>query len=137
MKFKRYINEKSFDFKQYKTTNEYNKLFDIVSKYRKDLEAYYSGHLEDIDNTCQDESERLANILVNNGFNAKKYGGYYYGISDQWEPPDNKPAKKWKHYWVVIDNNIIVDVTADQFHPEERKEWSIVIEPKRGNKDYR
>ena len=118
-----------------KYLNEGKTLSEFALEFRKKLEAYHDGDLAGIDGTCQSEAEQLAKFLKTKGFAAEKVGGYYKNLGDDWESPDGKPATKWKHWWVLVDNKTIVDVTADQFHPSERQAYRVVITNKQ-NRDY-
>lgn len=69
--------------------------------------------------------------MEEHGYEVKMVGGYYYP-SKKWFKVNNEPYKdgKWKHWWLEVNNEYIVDITADQFHPEEREKYRVVITDK-------
>lgn len=110
-----------------------NSLYKDVLPFRKKMEKYYDWKYDKscFKNTCQSVSRELEDYLKKLGYNAKRVGGYYYP-SDEWFEKYNEPYEdgRWKHWWVVVDNKYIVDVTADQFHPGEEREYRIVVTDK-------
>lgn len=92
---------------KYKTT-------DLANKFRKGIEnAQASGEfnkrsiLEYFPNGCCDlTSELLAKYFIENGIkNIQRVHGSYYVYYDENE----------SHVWILIDNEIIVDITGDQY----------------------
>lgn len=113
-------------------SNNEDRLYTIASNFRSKIEKEY-GWDEDKEvfkGTCQDITKELVGELQKQGFSAKRVGGYYHNISEDFIPITEEdyefPIEYWKHWWVEV-NNTIVDVTADQFHPSEENEYRIVI----------
>lgn len=120
----------------------YIKLVSIVEKFRKEQEDFYDWEYEKdcFKGTCHYITKQLVIFLKNNGFNnVKRVGGYYTDVSNNFEPNMNewdfddiedfneKFDNKWKHWWVEVDNKWIVDITAEQFHPETPEDYRIII----------
>lgn len=97
---------------------------------------------------CNVASRKLAHIYQQQGFNAtielweyhgddltywRTHGAAFYGSRREF-----KNAKPWEygesHEIVLIDGNIIVDVTSDQFNPEHPE---AVVITKVGDRRYR
>lgn len=88
--------------------------------------------------TCQDITKRFVDFLHTNGYpQAKRVGGYYKDYSGDYSPDmsdwDSDDIEDWengkldpKHWWVVIGDDII-DITADQFHPNDEDNYRVVI----------
>lgn len=73
---------------------------------------------------CGDASSLLAEYLLENGIDAYCVGGTYH---------DGSPVGLWSHSWVVANESIIVDITADQFRtalPPLRNSISVYCGPK-------
>jgi hypothetical protein len=118
----------------------------IVSDYRKLIDEYYFDADKGINvqGSCQYEAKELANTLNSHGIDAVSVAGYYKDIDedyspdvDQWDSRDvemyNQEVEKYSkplkmpHWWVVVDGKIIIDVTADQFHPSNKDENKVII----------
>ena len=105
-------------------------LYKDVLKFRKEQENYYDWKFDKkcFQSTCQDISRDLASYLINLGYKAKRYGGYYNPPEEWFEQESEDYGNgKWKHWWVIVNNKWIVDVTVDQFHPGEEKEYRVVV----------
>ena len=92
---------------------------------------------------CTTLSKMLAKHLTKNDFNAVPIFGDYFGAPDEYEPddmPDDVLAGEenedwnerirvnaWPHWWVKVDDEWIVDISADQFHRGEEDEYRVVI----------
>lgn len=77
---------------------------------------------------CQGEAGALARFLTEHGIAALKVGGYYTDIDPQYFAAQGADEEdgRWKHWWVEAEGQI-VDTTADQFHPNERQAYRVVI----------
>lgn len=118
--------------------NKEKMLFDLATEYRNDFmeEECSTTHM------CKIESEGLYHFLKDNGVNEiKLYHGLYHGASEYYEEPYvdgedySEPVDGYNHWWVVVDGKYNVDVTADQFHPEDPDQFAVVV-TKVGNTDY-
>lgn len=113
-------------------------LYKDVLKFRKKEEKYYDWKYDKtcFKNTCQSISKELTNYLKKLNYNVKRVGGYYYP-PEKWFKKYNEPYEdgKWKHWWVEVNNKYIVDITADQFHPNKEEDYRIVITNK-NNSNY-
>jgi len=90
-------------------------------------------------------------ILMNAGMDVLVCDGYYLNVSPFFIPIDNRDYEwddddwefynelgffpNWGHFWLLVDGKWIVDVTADQFHPDEPLMYRVVIAPI-GHPDY-
>lgn len=117
-----------------------NPIKELAWKFRKHEEEMedWSDNKLCFRGKCQDVTKRFVDFLHTNGYpQAKRTGGYYLGYSDDYTPDmsewDSEDIEDWengnldaKHWWVVI-GNIIVDITADQFHPNNEDDYRVVI----------
>lgn len=97
----------------------------IALKFRKNWERKWNWKEDKrcFKNRCQFLVDKLVEFFEENGFEAKKQAGYYKNIPLEWFKINNEDIedRKWKHWWVIVEDEYIVDVTADQFHPNEEK----------------
>ena len=86
---------------------------------------------------CRNASEQLQKALDEIGIQSRLYFGLYYGSEDAYqeliaakrgEPPEEIEnwGGGWTHWWLIIED-LILDITADQFHPSEPENYEIVI----------
>ena len=86
---------------------------------------------------CREASVNLRETLRKIGIDSRTWHGMYYGADDSYasiialeksEYPEETEDWDggWTHWWVIVEN-IIVDITADQFHPEKSEDYGIVI----------
>lgn len=137
--FKKFINEN----KDY-----LNRLTNLVEEFRSKEEIYndWEFNKECFKGTCQDITKYLVKFLEEHGYNAERIQGYYLNVSDdfipdtsEWDWKDkedyinNGHDNKWSHWWVLVDNTYIVDITSDQFHPGEENEYRVIITDKNDN----
>jgi hypothetical protein len=111
-------------------------LLALVNQYRSEIEAYadWSEDKSCFTGMCSTYAKELAGILRDNGFaDAIAVSGYYNDVDDEYldfvNTNDDELSNwdnKWKHWWVRL-GDIIIDVTADQFHPSERDAYRVVI----------
>lgn len=110
-----------------------------AKEFRRTIEKQYNwkGDKRCFQGTCQSVSRQLADYLRNKGYEAERVGGYYYP-PERWFELNNEPYKdgKWKHWWVEVSDKWIVDVTADQFHPNEEELYRVVVKDKDKAIDY-
>jgi len=113
---------------------------ELAWEFRKEEESFedWEENKSCFAGTCQDVTKRFVEFLHKNGYpSAKRISGYYSDYSDDYEPNmsnwDSDDIEDWetgnfdaKHWWVEIGDNI-VDITADQFHPNEEDEYRVVI----------
>ena len=120
-------------------------LYEIVNNFRTELEDYYEWKEDKIcfKGYCEGISESLVDHLKENGYKkVKKVCGFYNNVPDDYEPitrdwdeKDFEAYEKWKikypnvwkHCWVEVNNEYIVDVTSDQFHLGEENAYRINI----------
>lgn len=120
---------------------------DISLNVRVRYEDYYydeEGPTAALNNMCAEMSKDLYDELRAHGFDARRVPGQYLGMSETYEPD----TREWEeddidayegdpriaHWWVVCAGKII-DICADQFHPEDRQEYRIIIADE-GDRDY-
>lgn len=116
------------------------KLVSLINDFRQKQEDYWDWEDDPtcFKGTCHHISADLASTLQKHGFQAEAYHGNYYNIDDDFEPLESEgsgPYDSWRHWWVVVDKQWIVDVTSDQFHPGEEEDYRVVIVPV-GHSDY-
>ena len=86
---------------------------------------------------CYDVSLRLSRILQKQGFPARLASGYYSTGLPFPESWDKKMITAWKkfsrcsdfgenHCWIEAED-ILIDVTSDQFHPGEEDKYRVII----------
>lgn len=135
-----------------------DKLQQVVNEFRKNIEDEYewASYKDCFKSTCQDVSSKLEKYLTNLGYNAVRTRGYYSNASDNFEPnmddwefnDQQRFLKQWErngnssnglkfpHWWIEVENRYIIDVTEDQFHPGEEKNYRIGIY-KKPNSSYK
>lgn len=129
--------------------------YNIAVKFRNEMEKKWKWKDDRgcFKGTCHSISEKLANLLNKNGIYAYREHGEYFGANDKYYPDtsdwndDDKDEyyDTWEvtggegmsyfHWWTVVENKWILDITADQFHPGEEKNYRVVMVNK-GDKDY-
>ena len=120
--------------KIYKTSQKHS-LFQIADTIRRKLVKKHcpTGEEQCLRALCFDASVVLKDTLVANGFNAIVIAGTFYIDNPDIEYNENEDiVKDYKnaneashnplHYWVEVNNGIIVDITADQFNWELSEE---------------
>ncbi len=135
-------------FKEYLIEAD-KKLEKLVWDFRKKEEKTWEWKTDKqaMKGMCQDITRRLEKYLKKNGYKANRVPGYYKDVSDDFEPEGENWDfddwedyrenfdNSWTHWWVLVNNRIIVDVTADQFHLGEEDEYRVVI-TRKGDRDY-
>lgn len=110
-----------------------------VKQFRRTIEKNYNWKRDKrcFQGTCQSVSRQLVEYLRNKGYKVERVGGYYYP-PERWFKLNNKPYEdgKWKHWWAEVSDKWIVDVTADQFHPDEEELYRVVVKDKDKAIDY-
>lgn len=104
------------------------------------LALYYRDNYMDeecsTDGQCKIETEGIVQFFKEKGIKAKEYHGLYYGadesypeydVDDSVYDNDDKPLEGENHWWAVVDNKFIVDVTADQFHPSNPEPYKVIV----------
>lgn len=128
-------------------TSKFSKVRLIAKKLRKKLEEQnnWTGNKAVFSGKCYDISKELVEQLNKNGIYAYRQLGEYRGADVSYKP-DTDTWAKWEkeeyeqylniincinpgyaHWWVVADNEWIIDITADQFHPDNPDEYRVVI----------
>lgn len=113
--------------------NQQQTLYKLATEYR-------NKYMDDdcsVEGMCSTEAEGLFEFLRERGIkNVRKYHGLYFGADDRYEPvyvdyidadDYSDPDDGYNHWWVVVDNKYIVDVTADQFHPYDPDDYKIIV----------
>ena len=99
--------------------------------FRKNEELYWDWISDKtcFKGLCQDVTRNLVEYLEKLGYQAKRVSGYYNAPDIFFEKYfldiDNG---QWKHFWVIVNNTILVDTTADQFHPDEENDYRIICD---------
>lgn len=130
------------------SNNKLSRIKIIAKQVRNELETHYDWNADKgcFRNTCHDITKDLAEKLKEEGIYAYRTNGLYYGASDEfqpdtsdWEDEDRDEYNNatedgrfssmfgFNHWWVVAENKWIIDITADQFHPNEENEYRVVI----------
>ncbi len=122
-----------------------SKIKKISKRLRKDLELKYNWKSDKgcFRNTCYDITLELINELRKNDIYAYQNNGFYFGANSEYLPDmslwDNNEIQEYfntinakepfgfDHWWVVAENNYIIDITADQFHPNEERNFRVII----------
>lgn len=126
------------------TTPAHPRLAEIEAVARKVREEYASYYADEDDTQslwslglCQNVSRDLKKALDEVGISSGLRHGMYYGAEDSYadllaahrgEPPEEceKWDGGWTHWWVTV-GDLIIDLTADQFHPTEPEDYEVVI----------
>jgi hypothetical protein len=145
---KQVLHEEHKDIKQQLQT--------IAEQFRAKIEKRYkwNENRRCFLNRCGNISKQLEKHLINLGFNAKADFGEYCCANMQFVP-DMSTWEQWDidgyynmrgadedeegneifdtqvcyaHWWVLVNDKYIVDVTPDQFHPGEEEKFRIRIE---------
>lgn len=119
----------------------------IAAQVRAKFEDYYGdepGSSPSFENMCREMSEDLREALEDAGFSARRVPGQYRGMSEsyapdtsEWEDEDVDAYEgdpRMAHWWVVCEGRIL-DICADQFHPDNPQEYRVVITDE-GDRDY-
>lgn len=110
-----------------------HRIFVIARTTRRTLDHFF--HLDNqpevIHTYDRDIAFQLYEELLKNGFQSSCVCGYYLDcdpdIFEYTEAQSDDPTAR-KHWWVVVDNQTIVDITADQFYRSYRREdYDVVI----------
>ena len=128
-------------------SNKLNKVKKIAKQVRTELEKHYDWENDKscFTGKCHNISQDLAIKLKKEGINSYRELGQYAGADESYVP-NMKDWKKWEkeeywemwevdggesmtyaHWWLVVENKWILDITADQFHPDTPDKYRIVI----------
>ncbi len=129
-------------------TNNQQKLKELLEEFRKEIESEYDWNDDKtaFRGMCQYITKNLVDYSSKNNYQSDRIRGYYKGADPDYEPDMSdwdlddrtKFSTKWDrngqsaeglpfpHWWVEIDK-FIIDVTEDQFHPDEENEYRIGI----------
>jgi len=113
----------------YKIAIDINKLTQLATQFRKQMVKCYDD--ECLKSLCLPISRKLKEFLISKGFNTAIVVQGTFRIdnpdltaTEDWEVKDFESSEEMEelkytplHYWVEVDN-IIVDITADQFNDE-------------------
>ena len=127
------------------SNNKLSKIKMIAKEVRNEFENYYDWKNDKkcFGNTCHTIARDLEKKLKEAGIYAYRVNGLYYGADEDFEPDmsDWTNEERWEyndaiengdnfgfnHWWVVADNKFIVDISADQFFPDEEDEYRVII----------
>lgn len=130
------------------SSNKLSRIKKIAKQMRRELEKYHDWKSDKLCFTgkCHNVSQELVDKLKQEGIYAYRVNGLYYGASDEYEPDMSDWTNEerleyndateygefnsgygFNHWWVVAENKWIIDITADQFHPNESEQYRIVI----------
>lgn len=120
MKFKKILKEKALEEKIREEAKTFRKRWEKKLDWSQDKQCFR--------NKCQFITKKLVDWFEKRGYDAERIGGYYYP-PEYWFDIKNEPIEdgKWKHWWVLVEDEYIVDVTAEQFHPRERDLYKVVV----------
>lgn len=126
--------------------NKLSKIKKIAKKMRHELEKYHDwkNNKSCFSGKCHNISQTLVNELKKEGIYSYRQMGEYAGANEsytpnmsdwkQWEKDEYSEMRAsdgesmtYSHWWVVADNKFILDITADQFHPDSPNDYRIVI----------
>ena len=123
----------------------YKIAFDIREKNERYLD--WEDDKSSMMGQCLPISKELVQEYKKHNIDARCVIGYYWGASkdyhpnmDMWDHDDfeeweNREEDKFAHHWVLVDNKYIVDITVDQFHPDEEDDYRVIITDK-NNSNY-
>lgn len=108
-----------------------NKLTQLATQFRKQMVEYYCDDDECLRSLCLQVSRKLKEFLILNGFNTAIVVQGVFRVDNpdpsaysEWDTRDFESEEEMQeatytplHYWVEV-NDIIVDITADQFNDE-------------------
>jgi len=97
-------------------------LLSIVSQVRADAEREWVTKECDSEGSCIICSAMLADKLREAGFTARDVHGAYMAPNRLWFNDNNVSRHNFHgahHWFVIVDDFYIVDITADQFHRGE------------------
>jgi len=130
------------------SNNKLSRIKVIAKQVRSELESHYNWEADKgcFKNTCSTVTTELQDKLRESGIYSYMVNGLYLGASDDYEPDmaewsyeDSQnyydstedgqfnEAFGFNHWWIVAENRWIIDVTSDQFHPDEPEQYRIVI----------
>jgi hypothetical protein len=113
----------------YKLAVDINKLTQLATQFRKQMVKCYND--ECLRSLCLPISRKLKDFLVSKGFNTAIVVQGVFKVDNpapeatkDWDTKDFESPEEMEkatytplHYWVEI-NDIIIDITADQFNDE-------------------
>jgi len=116
-------------YKKAQNINDLNKLKNIATQFRQQMVKCYDDDC--LKSLCLPISRKLKEFLISKGFNTAivvqgvfKVDNPDPSVMDDWRKEDFESPEEMEeasytplHYWVEI-NNIIIDITADQFNDE-------------------
>jgi hypothetical protein len=128
-------------------TNKLNKIKKIAKQIRKELETTnkWKNNKSCFYGRCHDISKYLSDELNKNSIYAYRVMGQYSGANELYKPDMSDWTEQEKkdyefymteinginptytHWWVVAENEYIIDITCDQFHPGDEENYRIVI----------
>ena len=88
------------------------------------IKLKYQGKHDCFSGACQENAAALTKKLRQAGYNARSQTGVYVTDDPIWLA--NNEPDDWSHDWVVV-GNVIVDVTADQFHPSNPQKYRVIM----------
>jgi hypothetical protein len=115
--------------KWYKTAIDTNKLTQLATQFRKQMVKCYND--ECLKSLCLPISRKLKDFLISKGFNTAIVVQGVFRVDNpdteataDWDPKDFESPEEMEeatytplHYWVEV-NDIIIDITANQFNDE-------------------
>jgi len=114
----------------YKISKKIINIKNIANNIRKSQVKCYGGDDECLKATCLPSSRTLKDALIKNGYDAIVVQGVFRvdnpdpTLTEEWDVNDFENEEEMEeakytplHYWVEVDN-LVVDITADQFNDE-------------------
>lgn len=106
-------------------------------------------NIKNFESYCGEISEKLAKFLNKNNILCEVMWGQYCNASlsyipnidpmlhdeefdedqfwiDYYEAQDNNQPLCYAHFWVETKDGYIIDITADQFHPDNKEKYKII-----------
>lgn len=133
-----------------KENKDKNLIYKIALEIREKNEKYFDWEDDksSMEGQCLPISKELVQEYKKYNINARCVIGYYLGASkeyfpnmDMWDHEDfeeyeNREEDKFAHHWVLVNNKYIVDITVDQFHPNDEDNYRVIITDK-NNSNYK
>jgi len=131
-----------FDFilveREVVTQKDKKRLVKLTTNFREELEQLlgWKTNKQVFNGQCFCFVQELLKYFKDEGIkNARAVRGTYKDVDKGFIPSDLDVSLKnfdasvsgWVHWWVVVDNKWIVDITADQFHPGKEKDYRVIV----------
>ena len=118
-----------------KMSSVHDEIFKIAKSTRRSLDiSFHLDNQPEVTHTYdRDIAFHVNEELLKNGFHSSCVCGYYldcdpdtYEYTEEESHSTDSTARK--HWWNVVENDLIVDISADQFYKEcRRKQHEVIV----------